>query len=947
MKKLITFISIFAFILQITPFIAAQNNDKLPTWAYQEFKLPNGLRVIMHQDKSTPIVTVNTWYHVGSKNDATGKTGFAHLFEHMMFQGSKNYNADYFKALQEVGGTNVNASTNSDRTNYYQTVPSNFLERALFMEADRMNGLLEAMTLEKLDNQRDVVKNERRQRYENQPYGTANEKIAQLMYPKEHPYHWTTIGSMDDITSASLDDVKAFFRRYYVPNNASLVIAGDFDPKQARAWVEKYFGPIAKGAEIKRPNPTIPKLNGEVRKTFEEKVPLSRLHMVWHSVPEYSPDEAALMVLSMVLSSGRSSRLQSNLVQSKQIAQDIEAGNSSREIAGLFQITSTARPGKTLEEIEKEINFEIERIKQTPPTTEEINLALNRLESSLIFNLQTINGKAETMNAYATYMGKPDAFQTFYERLRKVTPADVQRVAKTYLTGDRLVMSIVTGTAAAAAANTESTARSATNAVRSSSTYTAGQITATEGAKGNTAASEVLEANLPKAGPDPKISFPSIEKLKLSNGLKVWVVRHNELPIATMSLVIKSGATAETADKSGIAGITLSQLNQGTKNRSAAEVENQLQSLGVFRITFNSWEHSQFLIQTLTKNLDQSLDIFSDMIVNPTFPEEELNKHRQSLATQIIQRYSQPGQIAGLVQNKLLYGENHPYGRPIVGTENTLKNITRNDVQSFHQKNYLPNNATLVVVGDVDPKTLIPKLERAFVNWKSGDIKTTNVSNATMAGKPGIYIVDKPGAAQSVVSIGQITGVERNNPDYFAIQVMNSILGGQFSSRLNMNLRESKGYTYGASSGWSFRRGGGAFTASANVQTAVTKESIAEFIKELRGIGGEIPVTSKELEYNKQSLIRRYPASFETPLQIDTQLVNLDTLGLPDTYFNDYIGKINAVTIQDVNRVASKYLNPSRMAIIVVGDRNLVEPKLKELGFPVIAVDMEGKPVSE
>ncbi len=388
-------------------------------------------------------------------------------------------------------------------------------------------------------------------------------------------------------------------------------------------------------------------------------------------------------------------------------------------------------------------------------------------------------------------------------------------------------------------------------------------------------------------------------------------------------------------------------LNQGTKNRSGDEIANQLQSLGLFTATTNSWEYSQFYIQTLTKNFDQSLDIFSDMLLNATFPEEELNKHRQSLLTQILQRSSQPGQIAGLVQNKLHYGENHPYARSIVGTENTLKNITRKDVQSFYHENYRPNNATLVVVGDVDTKTLIPRLERAFVNWKSGNVKLANVSNATMATKPGIYIVDKPKAGQSVISIGQITGVERNNPDYFAIQVMNSILGGQFISRLNMNLRENKGYTYGAQSGWSYRRGGGSFNASANVQTAVTKESVTEFMKELRGISGDIPVTPKELEYNKQSLIRRYPAGFETPVQINTQLVNLDIYNLPDTYFNDYISKINAVTIQDVNRVASKYLDPSKMAIVVVGDRNTIEPKLKELGYQVFVVDMEGNPVAK
>src|SRR5687767_3432864 len=418
--------------------VAQKNADKLPPIKFEEFSLKNGLRVIMHRDTSTPIVAVNLWYHVGSKNEVVGRTGFAHLFEHMMFQGSKNYNDDYFKPLQEAGAS-INGTTNPDRTNYTEVVPSNFLELGLFMEADRMGGLLDAMTQEKLDNQRDVVKNERRQSYDNQPYGTAFEKIFAQMHPADHPYHWTTIGSLADLTAASMDDVKAFFRQYYVPNNASLVIAGDFDPKKARALVEKHFGSIPKGGDITRPNPPLPKISGETRKTYEDSVQLPRLYMVWQGSRAYSNDEAALDMLGSILSQGRGSRLQSNLVYGKQIAQDAGMFNYALEAGGMMIVQSTAKPGKTLDEIEKEIVAEIERIKTEPPTAEEIARALNSIEAQTIFGMQTVLGKADQMNNYATYRGRPDYFQADLDRYRAVTPADVQRVAKTYLNANRFV----------------------------------------------------------------------------------------------------------------------------------------------------------------------------------------------------------------------------------------------------------------------------------------------------------------------------------------------------------------------------------------------------------------------------------------------------------------------------------------------------------------------------
>ena len=906
--------------------IVALAQDKLPQIKFTEYKLKNGLTVIMHPDKSTPIVAVNVWYHVGSKNESPGRTGFAHLFEHMMFQGAQKYSDGYLSAMDELGA-NVNGTTNEDRTYYYETVPSNFLERALYLEADRMGGLLAAMTQEKLDNQRDVVKNERRQRIDNVPYGTASERIGEIMYPEEHPYHHSVIGSMADLSAASLDDVKGFFRQYYVPNNATLVVSGDYDEKQAKEWVEKYFGSIAKGADIVRPNQPEPKLNGEIRKTYEEVVPLPRLTMVWHSVPQYAPDEAALDMLGSILSSGRGSRLQNDLVYGKELAQIVAAYNGTNEIAGLFQITALAKPGKSLDEIEKEINSEIERIKQTPPTQEEMTRALNTREASAIYSLQTVLGKGRQLSDYAGYLNKPDYFQADLDRYRKVTAADIQKAANTYLNNDRLVMNFVPGKGALPKMNAEANKPTSVNAKKKDAAQIAQQT-----------------ANLPQGGPDPKFSLPAIEKTKLSDGLNVWIVRQNELPIVSMNMVLNAGGVFDSDDKSGVASMTATMLNQGTKTRSAIEIANQLQSIGASVGAGAGWDSTNVSMQTLTKNLDQALDIYSDLIVNPAFPQTELDILRKRTLTGFLQRRSNPTAISDLVYNRVLYG-NQPYSRQLSGDEKSVKAMMRDDLVNFYNANYAPNNATLIVVGDVDSKTLLPKLEKAFANWKPGArTNPTTEAAETMMGKAGIYFVDKPGAAQSSVAIGQV-GVDRSNPDYYALQVMNSILGGGSSGRLFMNLREDKGYTYGAYSSFAFRRGAGPFRAGAEIQTGSTKEAVVEFVKELNGIRGAIPVTQRELENSKQAIIRRYPAGFETDGQISAQLSNLVTYGLPDTYFNDYIQKVNAVTLADVNRVANKYLTPDKMAIVIVGDRSVVEPTLTSLGYPVTILDPEGNPV--
>ncbi len=924
-----------AMILMSVPIVNGQKAEQLPKVQFKEYTLKNGLRVILHPDKSTPIVAVNLWYHVGSKNEVPGRTGFAHLFEHMMFQGSKNYNEDYFKPLQEAGA-NINGSTNPDRTNYYEVVPSNFLELALFLEADRMGGLLDAMTMDKLNNQRDVVKNERRQRYDNQPYGTAFEKISSIIYPKDHPYHWTTIGSLEDLSAASMEDVQAFFRKYYAPNNASLVIAGDFDEKQATGWVEKYFGPIKRGEEIDRPDPAKPTIEGEIRKEYEDAVRLPRRYFVWHSVPRMHPDEAALDILASILSSGRGSRLQSSLVYDKKLVQTVFASNGTREIGGTFGVTATARPNGSLDDAEKEIDSIIADIKKNPPTADEVARALNAYESRFIFGLQTVLGKADSMNGNATFFDNPDNFQEQLEEYRKVTPEDVKRVANEYLTANRLVMSFVPGKSQGAPTRGAAANRPSSEDDEESSEREESVNADTDYSK-----------NLPKPGPDPKFSLPGIEKKKLSNGLEVWMIPQKELPMIAMNLIIKTGGTANPAGKEGLASMTADMLSEGTAKRTAVEISNELQSIGASIRAGSDWDSTDASLLTLSKHLDAALDIFADVATNPSFPADEFETAKRRLLVSLLQRKDNPNAIANVAYSKLLYGANHPYGRALSGNEDSVKAMKREDLVNFYRGQYVPNNAVLIVVGDVNEKALLPKLEKAFSAWKPGKLEETKVPEAADFEKPGIYIIDKPGAAQSVLSIGQ-PGVARDNPDYFPIQVMNNILGGQFSARVNMNLREDKGYTYGARTGFSFRRGPGPFTASADVQTAVTKESVIEFLKELNGIRGAIPVTQDELDYNKQGLIRRFPRTVETIGQISNQLSNLVIYDLSDDYVNEYLAKISAVTLSDVNRVAKKYLNPDKMAIVIVGDRSVIEPRLKEiegLGKSITYLDTEGNPL--
>ncbi len=916
-----------------------------PEMAYTRFTLPNGLRVVFHEDHSTPVVAVNVWYHVGSMNEVPGRTGFAHLFEHLMLQGFEGYPYDLLATMDELGAVR-NATTQTDRTNYFELVPSNFLETALFIEAGRMGRLLPALTQQRLDNQRDVVKNERRQRIDNQPYARAHPKLLSLLYPREHPYSWPVVGSMDDLTAASLDDVAAFFRTYYGPNNASLVLAGDFEPAKARALVERYFGPLPAGPAVQRPRPAPARLDREIREELADDVSLPLMHVVWPSTPRFSKDEPAVDMLARILGRGKSSRLYRSLQMERQIVFNVMASNNSSEAAGVFMVMAGPKSTQTVDEIQRLIDEEITRLRTTPVAAEEIERAYAEIESEFLRDLQTVLGKAERLNSYTIFLDDPGYASKDLARYRAVTAADVQRAALTYLTGQRILLTVVPRRAPAG----DTTAARTPAAPRAGAPPAAarGPNRPPRPAGPSAPAKAVDLSLLPQGGPNPALVLPTVQRRRLANGLEVLVVEHHEQPVVTMNLVVKSGGAADPAGKAGLAALTAEMLDEGTTSRSAAAIADRVASIGASLSATAGWDSATVGLQTLTRHLDTALEVYADVIAKPAFPEQEFVRLRDNRLVELKLGRTSPDMVANAVVQRVLYGE-HTYGRALEGNEASTTSITRQDVQTFYDGHVRPNNAALIVVGDVRAADIVAKLEKAFASWRPGTIPARPVSAPPPARDRGaIYVVDRPGSVQSIVQVAQV-GVPRNTPDFFPLEVMNRILGGTVSGRLYLNLRQDKGYTYGVRSTFDYRRDAGPFVAGAAVQGFSTRESVVEFLKEIDGIRGGKPISAAEIERARQAVIRGFPRGFETPEQIAAGLEAVVTYGLPDTYFDTYVQKIASVTLDDVTRVAKQYLQPDRMAIVIVGDRASIEQPLRAVegyGANLTFVDAEGRPVA-
>ena len=875
---------------------------------FEKHTLQNGLDVITHVDKTVPTVAVNVWYHVGSKNEVPGKTGFAHLFEHVMFEGSKNHNNDYFGPLQEIGAL-VNGSTTNDRTNYWENLPSNYLELAFWLESDRMGFLLEALDQSRFDLQREVVKNERRQSYENRPYGMAYLKLQELLFPAPHPYNWPTIGSQEDLDRADIEDVKDFFRKFYHPSNASIAIAGDIDPERTLSLVEQYFGNLPPGPTIDRFHQMDSALKGQTWATLEDSVHLPRLYLAWPTKPEFTEEQAALDVLSVIISDGRSSRLERKLVYEKQTTRDIRAYHHGQEISGEFHIIATANPGISTEDIYADIQESLRQISDVPPSDEEMQRAHNRILTYHISQLEKIGGfggKADQLNHFSVMAGDPSLIENDVERYKKVTAQDVSKAAQ--LLNDNFVGLNVK------------------------------PLSDNKPIKSQVDRSKTPSPSVPTAfvPPEPKEIF-------LNNGIKVLMVNRPQLPLTNIGLLLDTGSTNDPQKSSGLSQFMIDMLFEGTLNRSSSQIASEIEFLGSHLTKDVSREHTFIAVSGVSANTSKGLEIISDTIFNPIFPTEEIERIRNEKLADLQSIQDSADTTAAIATRSILLGSESSYGHTISGNETSVSSINRDAIQSQYQDMLHNSSKTFLVVGDISSDDAIDLLNEKFGELpnKQNNIVPELELQKTNQNGPVIYLVDRPGSAQSILRAGHIS-IPREHPDYYSLAFVNYILGGDYSSRLNMNLRQDKGYSYGFHSSIEWMKPFSIFLARGSVQTEVTKESVYETLKELREIRECKEIGVEEFRKAKEGLVKSVPSQFESNHQIVNQLLNMAEFNLPINHFEANIEKISDLTVDEVRESASKHLSPDETKIIVVGDRNKVETGLEELGYPIKHIDMYG-----
>jgi zinc protease len=900
--------------------------SSVPRVTATKYSLPNGLEVILSPKKGIPMVAVNIYYHVGPANEAKGRTGFAHLFEHMMFQKSKHIDEDmYFKYLEGAGASDINGTTNFDYTNYYETLPSNQLELALWLESDRMGYLLDTLDRASFANQQDVVRNERRQSTENTPYGPAEEELIHQLFPDGHPYYAAIIGSHQDIQSANLDDAKKFFKQYYAPNNATLTIVGDFDTAQTRQLVTKYFGSLKKGDPVPPITVQTPPITSERRKSVPSRVELPRVSMAWLTPPIYKPGDAEADITATILGGGRSSRLYKTLVYEKQIAQDVSAYQQSLQLQSIFQIDATARPGHTAEELEAAIDAEIAKLVATPPEPSELERAKNAFETSIVSGLESISGLAHRLNVYNHYVKTPDYLQQDFARYAPVNAAAVQAFARDHLKKNaRAVVYAVPGTPELGP-----------------QVATPPPVKSAEG-EGTESVNvdQPFRANPPKGGAAKVLVLETPLTATLPNGLELILIERHGVPIVAANLVLKNGSDSNPPDKPGLASFTAAMLDEGTTSRSALQIADDVARLGSSLATGSSVDASNVTVRSLTRNFPATLDLLADVVLRPSFPAAEIERQRASRLATLVQSRENPAEIAPRVTALALYGTNHPYGYPEVGTEAAVKSMSRDDMMAFWKQNYVPNNAALVVSGDITMPQLRGLVEKALGAWQRGTPARPKL-DLPSAPAARIVLVDTPNAPQTQVRVAAL-GAPRSSPDFRPMQLLNIPLGGNFSSRINLNLREKNGYTYGASSQFTFRRAAGSFQVGSGVRTDVTAPAITEMLNELKGILDK-PLTAEELTIAKDGLSNSLPGAFETNANAVANYSNVFTYDLGLDYYANYGEQVRAVTLAQTAAAAKKYIVPDRMVIVAVGDRAKIEPELKKLNLPIEIRDKEGK----
>ncbi len=907
---------------------------------YSEFTLPNGLKVIVHTDRKAPVVAVSVWYNVGSKHEPKGKTGFAHLFEHLMFNGSENAPGDFFEPLQQVGATDFNGTTWFDRTNYFETVPTSALEVALFLESDRMGHLLGAVTQDKLDNQRGVVQNEKRQG-DNQPYGMV--EYAQLtgLLPTDNPYGHSTIGSMTDLDGATLADVKGWFTDHYGPNNAILVLAGDIDTATAKTLVTKYFGDIAKGKAVQPVAVPIPTLPARKEQVLKDNVATTRLYR-WWAVPGLNdPDAAPLAVGASVLGGLASSRLDNMLVKGEQLAVRVTASLEDFAQMGFFEVTADVKPGVDPDLLSKRLDEILADFIAKGPTDDEVKRVVMSDVSGRIGGLEQVGGfggKATILAESALYSGSPDAYKKQMAELAAATPESVRTAMGKWLTRPVFALRVVPG------------ARDAYNEAGGKSGAVEGRggiVSAPaayldEGEQPTHApAAAVDRSKLPAVGTFPNVDFPAVETTTLSNGIKLHFARRTTVPTVRLSVVFDAGTAADGKDSQGTEAMMLAMLKEGTKTRNSIQIAEEQERLGAAISVGASLDRTSVSLYALTPNLAPSLDLLADIILNPTFDPQELERVRAAQLTTIAQEMTDPRGLARRTFFPLLYGPDHPYGLGSAGSGDpaVVKALTRNDLAAFHRRWIRSDTAEIFAVGDTSIEELKAQLEKRFIAWPmTRDLPgRKNFDTPPPAARPRIVLVDRPQSPQSLIYAGELLP-GKGGDDLVDLLSANDILGGNFLSRINMDLRETKGWSYGVGSSIVRNEQSVAYVVAAPVQADKTGESIKALREQMTAFLTDKGVTAEELQRTVNGSIRELPGSFETSADVLGEMQRDVLFNRPFDYVEGLTDKYRSQTAARLDEVARAVIDPASLIWVVVGDKNVVLPQLQGLGLPVEVV---------
>ena len=883
-------------------FAYGQTELNVPDIEYDTFTLSNGLTVVVHEDRKVPMVAVNVWYHVGSKNEKVGKTGFAHLFEHLMFNGTENYNAEYFEPFEKIGATDQNGTTNNDRTNYFQNVPTNALDLALWMESERMGHILNVIDQEKLDEQRGVVQNEKRQG-ENQPYGQVFNAIGKAAFPEGHPYSWSVIGSMADLNAATLDDVKEWFETYYGPTNAVIALAGDIDLETAKIKVQEYFGDIQPGPPLTKPKKWIAKRTEQTREVMEDNVPQTRIYKVWNVPEDGTAESQALDLASSTLAGSKNSPLYQELVYKTGLATGVSAFYYGREIAGLFIISATVAPEQDVKEVESVIDATLEKYLKTGPNSKLLKNTKTSTIAGLTNGLQRIGGfggKSDILATYQTLYGDAGAFRKILEMYLDTSANEVKAASNKWLSSGDYVLTIVP---AAKTSVVESTI---------------------DRSKGIPYPTEKLS-----------YSFPKIQSAVLNNGSKLVLAERNDLPLVQLEIVFNNGYAVESEDELGLVNFTMSMVDEGTKKYNSLEFAEMQESLGSGIGFGSSIDTTYASMSSLKVNLEKTLDLFKEGLLNPIFPQVELDKVKKRWLAGIDQELNSPASMANREIRTLVYGSGHPYAKASSsGTKNTVETFTREDLQAMYAKITNPNDATFIVTGDISLADATNLLNKKFSNWKSSNKSTikVNLFDVEDQTSPRVFLIDKPGAIQSYILAAQLLPPTNSNDDIL-IDYMNYAIAGSFTSRLNMNLREDKSWSYGVRTSTGYSQGQRLMRMTAPVQTDKTAPAILEILREYDEYINSSPINSDELSKIKNARTLRLPGQYETLSALLGGIEDIVKYNRDYDYLDTIADKRNSIKLEDVQSATSKYLDTNKWTWVIVGDLNEIEDPIRELNI--------------